>query len=168
MEEFKYSEAETKSFDTLSVNSNILELCDTQYESTESIKEFYDKFRQIVRCSLKKKGFIDGDEMLLEDEIISPTFEEIIILWCLDKVSPNLSTKVKPAFDFQLNNGHSIKELKDDIFYYFSNKHNFDESDENNLKLEKSKDSKKSEKVVAKEDPEETKDVVEDSLLKPG
>ena len=29
-----------------------------------------------------------GNFELLEDEILSPTFEEVILLWCLEKIDP--------------------------------------------------------------------------------
>ena len=160
MEELKYS------VDQNNFTGNILDICSAKYDPSDGLSNFYDRLKFIVCNNLKRKGFIDGSEVLLEDEILSPTFEEVIILWCLDKVSPNLSTNVRSAFNHQLNDGISIKELKDDIFQYFSNKDNIDESPDN-LKAEKTKSSNKSEKVVAKEDPEE-KSAVEDPFLKPG
>ena len=48
-------------------------------------------------CYLKsqEKRLKKGHEELLEDEIFSPTFKELLILWCLDKVKPNLLEKKK-------------------------------------------------------------------------
>ena len=43
-------------------------------------------------CYLKsqEKRLKKGHKELVEDKIFSPTFKELLILWCLDKVKPNL------------------------------------------------------------------------------
>ena len=102
--------------------SNILELCEIKYDPGENIFDFYDKFKGIVCDNLKKKGDQIGFVELQQDEILSQTFEEVIILWCLHKINPNLTSKLKPTFNHRLSDGLSITEFKDDIFQYFSEK----------------------------------------------
>jgi hypothetical protein len=57
-------------------------------DSSDSYQSFYLKFKASICSNLKKKGdvveFLNGE--LLEDEILSPTFEEIIVLWCIEKI----------------------------------------------------------------------------------
>ena len=132
--------------------SPLLDLCSAKYDPSDTLTNFYDKFKFTVCNSLKRKGFIIGDEHLLQDEILSPTFEEVLILWCLDKINPNLSKKIKSAFNPQLNAGVSIKELKDDIFNYFSGKEFMEEINEKSSNSLKCKDCNR--QIVTKPDPE--------------
>ena len=102
--------------------TNILELCDFCYDTNESIASFYTKCRFLVSSNLKKKGDKLGEDFILEDEIISPTFEDVIILWCLEKINPKLPKKLKEIFGEKIVGGQSIRELQADIFEYFTSK----------------------------------------------
>ncbi len=61
-----------------------------------------------------------GDLELLQDEILTPTFEDIVLLWCIEKVDSSLPDKIKKNFGEQINNGTPLKELEIDIFKYLS------------------------------------------------
>ena len=98
---------------------NILRIYEVKYDENYSIAIYYEELKNIVVSSLKKKGYDNGQEELLQDEVLSPTFEELLILWCLDRVQPNLSNKIKPVFDDKLNSGISLHQLKDEMFLYF-------------------------------------------------
>ena len=64
---------------------------------------FYTKFRQAICDKLRKKGdrinYFE-EQLLLEDEILTPTFEDIIVLWCLEKISPQLPKEVTNMLEF--------------------------------------------------------------------
>ena len=136
---------------------NILDLCDINYNDSDEILSFYEKFRRTISSNLKKTGYKLGDAFLLQDEIISPTFEEVIILWCIDKINPNLSKKIKLNFHENLNTGVSINELKDEIFKLFSSKHFSEEIKSKGVKCKTC-----SRQIVTKTDPEvlETSDIL--------
>ena len=72
-------------------HENILALSEIHPTANEDFSAFYKKFRRSVCSNLKKMGtkikFL-GNFELLEDEILSPTFEEVILLWCLEKIDP--------------------------------------------------------------------------------
>ena len=72
-------------------HENILALSEIHPTANEDFSAFYNKFRRSVCSNLKKMGtkikFL-GNFELLEDEILSPTFEEVILLWCLEKIDP--------------------------------------------------------------------------------
>ena len=53
---------------------------------------------------------------MLEDEIISPTFEYIIILWCLEKIDPCLPSFIKDTFINQLQTNISLLDIHNEIF----------------------------------------------------
>ena len=107
--------------------NTILDACDNEFDNNNNILHFYQQFRESISSNLKKTGYRIGDYELLQDEIITPTFEEVIILWCLDKVQPNLSRKVKIAFNDKLTEGISIHEFKNEIFHHFSGNYSLEE-----------------------------------------
>ena len=92
---------------------SIFEISETKYSNYENLKSFYTKFRTVISNHLKKKG---DSELLFEDEIISPTFEEVIILWCLEKIDSSLPKQVKEAFSSQLNGLVTLKDIHHEIF----------------------------------------------------
>ena len=111
--------------------SNILELFDFHYNSHESISSFYTRCRCLVASNLKKKGDKVGDDFILEDEFISSTFEDLIILWCLEKVDPCLPKKVKETFGDEIINGQTVKNLINQICDFFSKNNIYDVKDLN-------------------------------------
>jgi hypothetical protein len=101
--------------------SSILNLYDIHHEPPEDISTFYTRFKSLVHDNLKKKGFKIGDGVeLLDDEIISPTFEEVIILWFLEKVDNKFPERVKASFGDQILAGVTVTDLQEDIFQYLS------------------------------------------------
>ena len=90
------------------------------YAKNEDINQFYGKFRSTIYSHLKRKGDKiigeNGELTLLEDEIVSPTFEEVIILWCLEKIDPSLPNLVKETFINQLQGHSSLKAIQEEIF----------------------------------------------------
>ena len=70
--------------------------------------------------SLKKKGDKLNsltEELFQEDEIISSTFEEVIILWCLERIDPSLPNLVYNSFWVHLTEGGAmLKDLRSEIF----------------------------------------------------
>ena len=52
------------------------------------------------------------------DEILSPTFEEIIVLWCLEKIDTRLPRQVKEAFGERVVGNVTLKDLQKEIFQY--------------------------------------------------
>ena len=101
--------------------TNILDICDIQYKSTEPIISFYTKCRSLIINILKKKGERFDDIEILEDEILTPTLDEFIVLWCLEKVDSSLTKDIKHTFSDSIFHGGSILGLKDQLFDYFSN-----------------------------------------------
>ena len=57
-----------------------------------------------------------GDFELIEDEILSPTFEEVILLWSLEKIDPRLPFLVNQTFGYRLIDDLTLKDIQDEIF----------------------------------------------------
>ena len=97
---------------------NILDLLEIKYSNKEKFDTFYTNFRSCISSNLKKKGdrISHLDKQLTEDEIISPTFEDVIILWCLDRIDPSLPIQVKKTFTHQIENNLTLKDIQVEIF----------------------------------------------------
>ncbi len=86
-------------------NRNILDLCDVKYEAKESFSSFYFKFRAQLSSYLLKCGDRVGIMQIAQDEIFTPTFEEVIILWCLEKVNPELPRRIREELGSTVKQG---------------------------------------------------------------
>ena len=42
---------------------------------------------------------------IAQDEIFTPTFEEVIILWCLEKVNPELPRRIREELGSTVKQG---------------------------------------------------------------
>ena len=135
------------------IAGNILDLSDIKYCSTEDITAFYVKVRSRICDHLRKKGdridFLDNLE-LIEDEILSPTFEEMILIWCLEKIDPKLPKKVNEKFGDQLVES-TLKGLQGDIFENFLKHANFKFGPSLNDKVIKEEDGVKDELGIGKQ-----------------
>ena len=104
---------------------DIFDICDTKHTNSEDFSTFYHRFKATISKNLKKKGDkIDDSEILMEDEIISPTFEDVIILWCLEKVDPSLPSLIKEKFSNVLKEQHVLKNIDNLIFQEVSSLYN--------------------------------------------
>lgn len=81
---------------------------------------FYKQYRASFTDNLRKTGDIvifKNNQALTEDEQLSPSFENAIVLWTLEKIDPRLPSKVKKDYGHQMtgNNdpeGHSKRCLR--------------------------------------------------------
>lgn len=94
----------------------IFNLIQHRYKDREDYVQYYNNFRCVICDNLKKKGDKIGDIMILADEVLTPTFEEVILLWTLEKIDPHLPELVKDTFCHQLMTGTTLKDLEEDIF----------------------------------------------------
>ena len=67
---------------------------------------------------LRKLGdaILYNNTTLAKDEIISPTFECTIMLWCLEKIDMRLPAKVQKDFGFRMEGNVSLYDLQTAIF----------------------------------------------------
>ena len=99
---------------------SIFDIAEIYYSpSLENYDAFYTRFRSTIGNNLKKsrKMICDGIDLEnMSDEIISPTFEEVIILWCLEKIDHSLPLLAKKTFVNRLDDHVTLKELHTEIF----------------------------------------------------
>ena len=62
---------------------------------------FYNKFRSVIIASLKKKGDVitwQNNRVLVEDEELSPTFEELILAVVLELIDISLPDQMRKEY----------------------------------------------------------------------
>ena len=161
------------------IENSIFDLADINMNLNEDYNDFYQRFRNIINCHLIKRSAVkrkypDIDEFL-EDEIISPTFGNVIIVWCLQKIDVKLPYLCKQAFNHKLVHQITLKDLQKEIFKNIPEllskkdaliKDEIKSSIEDNFKqkkIEKDLSDWKEEEIEVKYE-EEALDLVEESL----
>ncbi len=101
-------------------NSEILffNLFSLQYNTEISAEGFYEQYRNVIVANLKKKGDIivwQNDTILVEDEQLSPTFEELILANVLGLINAGLPAFVLKNYYRLIGKTKSLMDYKADI-----------------------------------------------------
>ena len=99
--------------------SNLLKLTDHVYKPGTPYQSFYKGFRTDWFNNLRKEGEVmthKGGKVMTEDEILTPTFEDAIVLWCLEKIDPRLPKKVRKDYEHRLSGNTYLIDLQLTIF----------------------------------------------------
>ena len=99
--------------------AHFLKVSELQYKADSNHQTFYREFRSAIFDNLKKRGHTVhylNDKNLEQDETMSPTFEETIVLWCLEKIDPRLPMHVNKTFGHQMTGSTTLKDLQIQIF----------------------------------------------------
>ncbi len=94
------------------------DLFDHEYQQRTSPVGFYNQFRNLVIASLKKKGDMitwQNDTVLMEDEQLSPTFEELIFAIVLALMDPGLPRQVRNEYRHLLGRTKNLMDYRDEI-----------------------------------------------------
>jgi hypothetical protein len=105
-------------FDFLQKEMHYFDLFDHEYQQKTSPVSFYNQFRNLVIASLKKKGDIitwQNDAVLMEDEQLSPTFEELILAIVLLLIDPSLPGQVRNEYRHLLGTKKDLMDYRDEI-----------------------------------------------------
>ena len=98
-------------------NLNLLDLRRIQYNEGDDHARFYRAFKSALCDNLRKEGDIYDGDIVLYDEMLSPTFEDVIVVWTLERIHPMLPELVDKYFGhFFGKNGVSISSFQDRIF----------------------------------------------------
>ena len=99
--------------------AHFLKVSDLKYKEGSNHQTFYREFRSAICDNTKPRGhriqYLNNKE-LVEDEGISPTFEETIVLWCLEKIDSRLPMHVNKTFGHQMVGNTTLKDLQVQIF----------------------------------------------------
>ena len=99
--------------------SNFLKITDHTFKSGTLPQVFYKQFRTSFLNNLRKEGEVmthKGGQALTEDEVLSPSFEDTIVLWALEKIDPRLPKKVRKDYEHRLTGNTYLIDLQVTIF----------------------------------------------------
>ena len=99
--------------------ANFLKITDHVYKTEMSPQVFYKQFRSSFLNNLRKTGekmTHKGGKALTEDENLSPSFEDAIVLWALEKIDPRLPKKVRKDYEHRLTGDIYLIDLQITIF----------------------------------------------------
>ena len=102
-----------------SKGAHFLKVSELHYKQDTNYQTFYHEFRSAIYDNLKKRGHKVGylnDKELDADETMSPTFEETIVLWCLEKIDSRLPMHVNKTFGHKMTGNTTLKDLQITIF----------------------------------------------------
>lgn len=98
---------------------NFLNIIDIQWNSQEtSPMSFYATYRAKILENLKPEGTHlqwKNNEKLSKAEVMTPTFEDHILLTVLNIIHPKLPAKVKEVYGPRLDDGKFLMDIKNDI-----------------------------------------------------
>jgi hypothetical protein len=98
--------------------SHFRHLLALKYHQIASGEKFYNQYRNLVIANLKKKGDIimwQNNKILTEDEQLSPTFEEMILVSVLSLIDIRLPEHVLDHYDNSMGGTQSMMDYKTDI-----------------------------------------------------
>ena len=89
------------------------------YKQGTPYQTFYKQYRAAFLDNLRKEGDriqYKNNQIMLEDEKLSPSFENAIVLWTLNKIDPRLPARVKKNYGYQMTGNTTLRDVQPVIF----------------------------------------------------
>ena len=83
--------------------------------------KFYTDIRSCIKSNLRKQGDTikyKSNQILQEDEKLSPTMECLIVYMAMERIDPRLPTEVDRIFGHRMDDQTTIMDLQAEIFSY--------------------------------------------------
>ena len=100
--------------------ANILKIADKTFPPGGNYMVFYKEFRLLILDNLRLKGSKAdpriANDRLATDEKLSPSFEDIIIIWVLERIDRRLPAKVRKDYEHRLFGDTFLWDLQAVIF----------------------------------------------------
>ena len=99
--------------------ANFMNISEHVFKKGTPYNTFYKQYRASFIDNLRKRGDIvtyRNGFALTEDEKLSPSFENAIILWTLEKIDPRLPAKVKRDYGHQMTGNIGLKDVQPVVF----------------------------------------------------
>ena len=100
--------------------ANFLKIVDHTYKAGDNHSTFYKQFRASFIDNLRKAGSHgdprDPETRMAEDEKLTPSMEDAIILWNLEKIDPRLPAKVRQDYEGRLYGDTFLWDLQPMIY----------------------------------------------------
>ena len=97
---------------------NFFDIFDLQFHAGASVIEFYNQYRNMIIVNLKRRGDIilwQNGRVLLGDEELSPTFEDVILANVLGLIDFHLLEHVRDNFSQVVGGRNSLMDYKEEI-----------------------------------------------------
>ena len=104
--------------------ANFMNIADHTFKKGTPYQTFYKQYRASFIDNLRKTGDrikYKNDLQLTEDEKLTPSFENAIVLWTLDKIDARLPSKVKKDYGHQMTGDYTLKDIQPVIFENINN-----------------------------------------------
>ena len=98
---------------------HFLDIAGITYNSDLPYQTYYKQFRASFLDNLRRQGdrlAYKNNQILNEDENMSPTLEATIVLWTLERIDPRLPLKVKKNYGHQMVGDQCLVSLQSTIF----------------------------------------------------
>ena len=108
-----------KHYGLMTKGANFMNIAEHNFKVGTPHQTFYKQYRASFVDNLRKTGDrvkFKNNLLLTEDEKLSPSFENAIVLWSLDKIDPRLPSKVKKDYGHQMTGDSTLKDLQPTIF----------------------------------------------------
>ena len=99
--------------------ANFMNISDHAFKQGTPFQTFYKQYRASFIDNLRKRGdriLYKNNQELTEDEVLTSSFENAIVLWSLEKIDPRLPKKVKKDYGHQMTGDTTLKDLQPVIF----------------------------------------------------
>ena len=99
--------------------ANFMNISNHTFKEGTPHQTFYKQYRASFIDNLRKTGDVviyKNNFVLPEDEKLSPSFENAIILWSLEKIDARLPSKVKKNYGHQMTGNVTLKDIQPVIF----------------------------------------------------
>ena len=99
--------------------ANFLNISNHVFKSGTPYQTFYKQYRASFIDNLRKEGDVvkyKNEFALTADEALSPSFENAIVLWALEKIDPRLPGKVKKNYGHQMTGDVTLKDIQPIVF----------------------------------------------------
>ena len=108
-----------KHYGLMTKGANLMNIADNVYRQGVPYQTFYKEYRASFVDNLRKQGDIvhyKNDFALPEDKKLSPSFENAIVLWALEKIDPRLPSKVKKNYGYQMTGNMTLRDIQPVVF----------------------------------------------------
>ena len=99
--------------------ANFMNISEHIFTKGTPYQTLYKQYRASFIDNLRKRGDIvtyRNGFVLTEDEKLTPSFENAIILWTFEKIDPRLPAKVKRDYGHQMTGNITLKDVQPVIF----------------------------------------------------
>ena len=104
--------------------ANFMDISEHVFKKGTPYQTFYKQYRASFLDNLRKRGdYVQykNNLELTEDEKLSPSFDNAIVLWSLEKIDPRLPPKVKRNYGHQMTGNTTLKDIQPIIFENIDN-----------------------------------------------